>query len=304
MKLIALGDNCIDLYRNTGEAFPGGNALNAAVCAARLGVSAEYLGALGTDIMAQLICRTLDDRGVCRSGCPVIPGGTTKACCYRVENGERTYLGVLTGPRWTGPLAWTLDCQARLGGADVVISSCNAKMPEHMAAVAALPPLFAYDFGEKEKYRTPAYYDQVCASGLDLCMFSCAPMSEAAFAAFCAPLHQRHVCHVLATMGAAGAMISNGGQIVRSCPTLLVPQDTMGAGDAFLVGMVIAMQKAGWRKGYPLPADALLSALQYAAEVAAQQCMLPGGAGVRVTLAQEDIEAWEAQLNGLEAAAH
>ena len=68
MRLIALGDNCIDLYRNTGEAFPGGNALNAAVCAARLGISAEYLGALGTDIMAQLICRTLDERGVCRSG--------------------------------------------------------------------------------------------------------------------------------------------------------------------------------------------------------------------------------------------
>ena len=37
MKLIALGDNVIDAYRNTGEHFPGGNAVNVAVHAARLG---------------------------------------------------------------------------------------------------------------------------------------------------------------------------------------------------------------------------------------------------------------------------
>ena len=47
MKLIALGDNVIDAYRNTGEHFPGGNAVNVAVHAARLGAQAEYLGAFG-----------------------------------------------------------------------------------------------------------------------------------------------------------------------------------------------------------------------------------------------------------------
>ena len=49
MKLIALGDNVIDYYHNTQECFPGGNAVNVAVHAARLGAQAEYLGSLGDD---------------------------------------------------------------------------------------------------------------------------------------------------------------------------------------------------------------------------------------------------------------
>ena len=63
-------------------------------------------------------------------------------------------------------------------------------MPEQMAAVQALPAVFAYDFGEKEKYRTDAYYDEVC-HGIDLAMLSCKPMDKAAFAELCAPLHRQ-----------------------------------------------------------------------------------------------------------------
>ena len=98
--------------------------------------------------------------------------------------------------------------------ADLIVSSCNAKMPEQMAAVQALPAVFAYDFGEKEKYRTDAYYDEVC-HGIDLAMLSCKPMDKAAFAELCAPLHRRGVVHVLATMGAAGQMLSVQGKIGR-----------------------------------------------------------------------------------------
>ena len=55
MKLIALGDNVIDYYHNTKECFPGGNAVNVAVHAARLGAQAEYLGSLGDDKMAHIV---------------------------------------------------------------------------------------------------------------------------------------------------------------------------------------------------------------------------------------------------------
>mgnify|MGYP002442526922 CR=1 FL=1 len=59
MKLIALGDNVIDYYHNTQECFPGGNAVNVAVHAARLGAQAEYLGSLGGDDMAHIVEKTL-----------------------------------------------------------------------------------------------------------------------------------------------------------------------------------------------------------------------------------------------------
>ena len=214
MKLIALGDNVIDYYHNTQECFPGGNAVNVAVHAARLGAQAEYLGSLGDDDMAHIVEKALRENGVDISHCPVLQGRTTKVCSYDVVNGERSFIEVITGESWTGPLQIGVQELDELKTADLIVSSCNAKMPEQMAAVQALPAVFAYDFGEKEKYRTDAYYDEVC-HGIDLAMLSCKPMDKAAFAELCAPLHRRGVVHVLATMGAAGQMLSVQGKIVE-----------------------------------------------------------------------------------------
>ena len=92
MKLIALGDNVIDYYHNTQECFPGGNAVNVAVHAARLGAQAEYLGSLGDDNMAHIVEKALQENGVDISHCPVLQGRTTKVCSYDVVNGERSFL--------------------------------------------------------------------------------------------------------------------------------------------------------------------------------------------------------------------
>ena len=40
MKLLSVGDNVIDYYVNTGEMYPGGNAVNVAVHASKIGVDA------------------------------------------------------------------------------------------------------------------------------------------------------------------------------------------------------------------------------------------------------------------------
>ena len=74
MKLIALGDNVIDYYHNTQECFPGGNAVNVAVHAARLGAQAEYLGSLGDDKMAHIVEKALQENGVDISIAPFCKG--------------------------------------------------------------------------------------------------------------------------------------------------------------------------------------------------------------------------------------
>lgn len=298
VKLIALGDNCIDLYRNTGEAFPGGNAVNVAVHAANAGAQAEYLGALGTDCMAAVLLRALAENGVRYAACPILSGRTTKACCYQVVSGERTFLEVLTGESWAGPINLTAKELAHLAQADVIVSSCNAKIPQFIAAVAALPPVFAFDFGEKEKYRSPDYYDQVCRNGMDLAMFSCAPMDQEAFRAFCAPLHKRGVRHVLATLGCAGQLLSNGETVIRHQPSSLVTRDTMGAGDTFLAVLATSLAEAGWRRGMRLSEAVLLKALERASRAAAENCLRQGGIGVRVQMTMEEIRRWECSLNG------
>lgn len=50
MKRIGcVGDNCVDHYRQTGEDHFGGNPVNVAVYARRLGGGISYVGAVGTD---------------------------------------------------------------------------------------------------------------------------------------------------------------------------------------------------------------------------------------------------------------
>lgn len=280
MKLIALGDNVVDLYRNTGEQFPGGNAVNVAVHAARCGADAEYLGALADDEAAQSIRQALDQSGVRYDRCPVLPGTTTKLCLYDVVEGERSFIEIVTGDTWAGPLQLGDRERQYLAEADLIVSSCNAKMPEQMAAVQALPPIFAFDFGEKEKYRTPEYYDQV-GGQMDLAMFSCTAMEPEKFAALCRPLHQRGVVHILATMGSRGQMLSVGGKILQNAVEKINAYDTMGAGDSFLAAFLCDLYEAGWQKGRPMPEPALRHALQAGQQAAARNCMTRGGFGCK-----------------------
>ena len=267
MKLIALGDNVIDYYHNTQECFPGGNA----------------------DDMAHIVEKALRENGVDISHCPVLQGRTTKVCSYDVVNGERSFIEVITGESWTGPLQIGAQELDELKTADLIVSSCNAKMPEQMAAVQALPAVFAYDFGEKEKYRTDAYYDEVC-HGIDLAMLSCKPMDKAAFAELCAPLHRRGVVHVLATMGAAGQMLSVQGKIVEKTTQMVEASDTMGAGDSFLAAFLCSLYTAGWQKAKPMPEQALLAALAAGQQVSARNCMAQGGFGCKAEISRDSIE--------------
>lgn len=280
MKLIALGDNSVDHYRNTGEYFPGGNAVNVAVHAARLGAEAEYMGCFGDDEYAREIQASLLENGVRIGHCTRLPGRATKVCRYDVTDGERSFLEAVTGPAWAGPIRLDAAALAHLAKADVIVSSCNAKLPEQLAAVEALPPLFAYDFGEKEKYRTDEYYDLVCRQ-IDLAMFSCEPMSREEFAAFCAPLHRRGAVHVLATMGARGQLLSDGKNILQKSVQMIDIYDTMGAGDSFLAAFLCALCRAGWRKGRAMPPQALCGALAEGQRVSAQNCQSAGGFGRR-----------------------
>ncbi len=49
LSLLGLGDYTIDIYVDRGVQYPGGNSLNFAVYAKRLGVDARYMGCIGDD---------------------------------------------------------------------------------------------------------------------------------------------------------------------------------------------------------------------------------------------------------------
>ena len=75
-KLLGLGDNTVDTYVDRSLQFPGGNAVNVAVQAKRLGAQTGYLGCLGSDEAGMLLVDALRLEGVDTTRCRVRPGAS------------------------------------------------------------------------------------------------------------------------------------------------------------------------------------------------------------------------------------
>ena len=69
MKIAGIGDNVIDRYMNMGVMFPGGNAVNVAAHASRLGAVAAYVGSIGADREGRIIRDALTALNVDLSQC-------------------------------------------------------------------------------------------------------------------------------------------------------------------------------------------------------------------------------------------
>lgn len=281
MKTICVGDNVIDFYVNTGQMFPGGNAVNAAVHLAKLGCESAYFGNFGTDAMAGVIRRALERFGVDFSRCYTIPGATTKYCKYEVTGGERTYIGVELGANWRGPMDLTPEDLEYIRSFGMIFSSCNAKMENEMAKIAALGKIFIFDFGEKEKYRVDEYLQKVCP-GLDLAMFSAGSLDAESARRFAERILAHGAANVLLTMGKAGQFLVNREAAVYGESRLVDAVDTMGAGDAFLAAFAAAASEAGWEKGEQLSEAKAAAALARAADYARENCLHGGGFGYEI----------------------
>lgn len=280
MKFLGVGDNVIDYYENTKEMYPGGNAVNVAVHASKLGAESAYLGNLGDDDMSNVIRRALQRFHVELDHCVTITGGTTKYCNYTVTDGERRFCSVELGSNWSGPMELGEKELTYAGGFDVLHSCCNAKMEDEMKKLSSLPGIFVYDFGEKEKYRVDEYLEKICP-GLDLALFSCPSMTEEEARRFCEDMHKRGVVHVLVTMGAAGQYVSNGSSLVYGEAKYIQPVDTMGAGDSFLAAFVTALYEMGWKKGKIMSEEVLLEALHRGRDYSTENCQVEGSFGYK-----------------------
>ncbi|MBR5049570.1 MAG: hypothetical protein IKX74_08040 [Erysipelotrichaceae bacterium] len=281
MKSVCVGDNVIDYYVNSGKMFPGGNSLNVAVHLARLGCDSAYLGNIGDDDMAKVILRALRDNGVDCRHCQFIENGTTKHCNYEVIDGERTFINVELGDNWSGPMVLNEERLAYLNQADVVISNCNAKMPEEMKKISRLDAIYVYDFGEKEKYHADEYLSMVC-DRLDLAMFSLPPADERTLVSFARKIMNSGCVNVLITMGTHGQYLINKKNVVHGEADRIDAVDTMGAGDAFLAAFICRLKELGWQKGEILEKDRVTEALKCAGRYAGENCLREGGFGEEV----------------------
>ena len=233
-RLLGLGDNTVDTYVDLGQQFPGGNAVNVAVLARRLGAEAGYLGCLGKDGAGDLLRGALDAEGVERSRCRNVAGHNARAFISH-NAGDRQFIRSSPGVRgaWTAFGAEDLDY---IGGFDLVHSSIFSELADHLEALRPAVRRWSFDFSERW---TPAYLNEV-APRLDAVFLSHPKASDEdclALARWCAAFGPRLVA---VTRGAKGAMVLIDGVAATRAPEPTEIVDTLGAGDAFIAACLLA----------------------------------------------------------------
>ncbi|MGW0133524.1 PfkB family carbohydrate kinase [Streptomyces sp. NPDC003299] len=281
MNVLGFGDNTIDRFVDRGIDYPGGNCVNVAVYAHRLGLDAAYLGVFGDDDLGSRLRAAVAAQGVTADH-SVVRHGATSVSTLRVRDGDRVFLGYDPGGEAVhAPLRLTPDLLAYAASFNLVHSSVYSGTEAELPLLATAGPLLSFDFSDEEEFRTPAYLDRVCPH-VDLALLSCSHLDEATTRALLAEAVERGAGMALATRGLHGAIAYDGRTTAAAPARAADPgsvSDTMGCGDAFLAGFAVSLLRDGWSRRVPPAPAALRDALRQGAEAAYHQCFVEAAFG-------------------------
>ena len=231
IKIVGVGDNCIDYYEQTKEAYPGGNPVNVAVYFKRLGGNSSYVGAVGTDDYGTLLIESLKDKGVDTSQVHVVKGSTAVTHVNMV-NGER-----VLGDYDEGVMeSFILNQEdfSYISSHDLVVSALWGRVEKEFRHFKELGLRTAFDFAtqlEGEVVDAAIKYT-------DYAFFSVEDLAEEKIHEFMKKMHLFGPKLVIVTMGKKGSMVYDGNNFYRfgiiSCDVV----DTLGAGDSYIAGFL------------------------------------------------------------------
>ncbi|MEV5515216.1 PfkB family carbohydrate kinase [Streptomyces flaveolus] len=281
MNVLGFGDNTVDRFVDRGTDYPGGNCVNVAVYARRLGLDAAYLGVFGDDDLGTFLRTAVTAQGVAVDHSPVRRGGTSVSTLH-VRDGDRVFLGYDEGGEAVRePLVLDPGLLAYAASFALVHSSVYSRTEAELPVLAAAGPLISFDFSDEAEFRTPAYLDRVCPH-VDLALLSCSHLDEPATRGLLAEVVGRGAGTALATRGLDGAIAYDGRVTVTAPARHADPgsmSDTMGCGDAFLAGFVVALLRDGWSRRVPPAPETLEHALRRGAQAAYEQCFVEAAFG-------------------------
>lgn len=233
MKIACVGDNCIDYYDETGQAFPGGNPVNVSVYARRLGAETAYLGAVGTDRYADLLLDRLAELKIDISHVQKLQGSTA-LCHVTHENGDRV-LGEYNEGVMSQFALRTIDLEF-LRKFDLVVTGLWGHTEGNLADLQKMGILTAFD-GADRPFDPAA---KVALANSDIVFFSDDESTTLQLREKILAVKEYGPKTVIATRGAKGSMGLDGENFFISAPTPCKVVDTMGAGDSFIAGFLVA----------------------------------------------------------------
>ena len=262
MRLVAVGDNVVDWYIEQDAMFPGGNAFNVAVLARRLGLPTAYVGKLGDDRAGQGMQATLTREGV-EAVRTRVEVGPNWVCRVVLRNGDRKFLGSDRGV-YT-PLEIDEADFAYIGGFDLLHTSIHSEIEPFLGRLAATGVRIAFDYSDRYD---DAYLERT-APHVAIAFLSLAEHDREAARGLLARVRALGPETVVVTLGAAGSVAAEGDSVHTQPAAPVEVVDTMGAGDAFIAGFLVASCD-----GLPLA-----ERMAFAAKVAAANCVVAGSLG-------------------------
>jgi fructoselysine 6-kinase len=260
MGIVAVGDNVVDCYLDSGHLYPGGNCVNVSVAVRRAGLASAYVGAIGTDMAGDVVHTALMDEGIELTRVRRVDGPNAYATVRHLDQ-DRHF-----GPRETGVRVFTPDADdyAFIGAFSLAHSSYCSFLEDSLGEIAGHTRL-SYDFDNGHE---TGYADDLLQFAW-IAEFSAPGLSDADVHDVARWAHDKGPVYVLVTRGAHGAVLYDGNEFIHQEAAAGDIVDTLGAGDAF-IGRLLT----GLVTGEPVPA--LLGA---AAAAASTTCGTFGGFG-------------------------
>jgi fructoselysine 6-kinase len=266
MKIITIGDNVVDCYLDQMKYYPGGNCINVAVNAKRLGANdVEYIGIFGTDEKAEHIQYALREEGVGYTLSRTALGISGQPGVNLTKKGDRVFAGSVKHTiQHILKLRLTDEDYALAAKYDVCHTSCYSSIETELSKLSQAGPI-SFDFSDR---RDPDYFAQVCPH-IDYAFFSGSDLKEDEIEGLIKTLEPYSLNVIGITCGVKPAVFINHGKRYEKVPLSTVVVDTMGAGDSFIAGFLIAF----------LDGADMEMALHAAADSARRTCQFYGGFG-------------------------
>ena len=239
MRLLAIGDNCVDFYRELGVSFPGGNALNVAVYSSGIsGIQAGYVGVVGTDERGDFILSQMRENGLSTEHVRRVTGETA-VTTISVRDGDRFFDDYIEGVQEGA--VFPREELDYASGFDVVHYTVwgfgREYVPEMKERGGSLLSCdFSYEIDSPATEIMP-YLDYSFFSGSRLYEGGEEPRSVVE------ALGGRTQGVVVMTLGEHGSLALDGGRLYVGEAVPVEVVDTLGAGDAFIASFLCSRLK-------------------------------------------------------------
>ena len=250
ISVLGFGDNVVDKYEHIKTMYPGGNAVNFAVFAKKLGVDrSAYMGIFGSDEEAEPVDKT----------------------------GDRIFLGSNEGGI-RGDMRYVIDRFAAeyVSGFDLVHSGNYCFTERELPKIKAAGVPISFDFSDDS---TDEYFEQIAP----FVTYAFMSMGDASLEDIKAKLEWVKALGpqiVCASRGSKGSVAYDGENFYEQGIKPVAPEelkDAMAAGDSLLTAFLVTYLSK--KKAGECGEAAIRESLDFAAGFAAQTCKIEGSWG-------------------------